>query len=1194
MVCSNCGTENRPGRRFCGGCAAPLALLCPSCGVANEPDMRFCGECATPLVAGATPSPAAMRRSEAPARAPAPVAERRLVSVLFADLVGFTPFAEERDAEEVRDTLSRYFDVAGEVIARHGGTVEKFIGDAVMAVWGAPVAREDDAERAVRAGLELVDAVRTLGPATAARAGVLTGEAAVTVGATGQGIVAGDLVNTAARLQSVAPPGAVLVGEATVRAASAAIVFEPAGEQTLKGKAAPVPAWRALRVVAERGGRNRSEALEAPFVGRADELRLLKDLFHATVRERRPRHVSVTGQAGIGKTRLAWEFLKYADGLAEDAFWHEGRCPAYGDGITFWALGEMVRGRAGLLETDDEATTRAKIGETVAAHVPDPDERRWIEPALLALLGIEASAAGPEQLFGAWRTFFERLAAVAPVVLVFEDIQHADSGLLDFICHLLEWARGVPIYVLTLARPELLERRPDWGAGRRNFASLHLEPLPEPAMRELLAGLVPGLPEAAARAIVARADGVPLYAVETVRMLLADGKLVASDGAYRPAADLATMAVPETLTELVAARLDALEPADRALLLDAAVLGQGFTTAALSAVSGIDAPALEPRLRGLVRRELLAVEGNPRSPERGQHAFVQALVREVAYNTLARRDRKVRHLAAARYFEALGTDELAGALAGHYLAAYRNAAEGPEADALAAQARIALRGAAERAISLGSLGQAVALLDQARDVTRDEAELAELLERAGSEASQAGLGEVAEDRLRKAVELRRALGDADAIAGAIARLGETLVTVLRTEAALGVLEPAAAELLGEEPEPVSPDGLGVGPGGVALLGQLSRAYFFHEEHRRAIEVADRALAAGERLDLVAIVSDVLITRGTALSSLGRTYEGIGAIKAGLDLAEQHGLVSTALRGRVNLGVFQAESDPRAAFETAEAALEVAMRLGLRSSARTLVENAAAAAIEVGEWERAVRELTVARDESLDEFTHNLLSWFLVTFGAWRGDDVAAEVDRLTAWAESFDEKGAREAVHGLRAEVAFGAGDFLAACDEWMAFGPSDAVNAPRSYFLAGLAALMTGDPDRAAAALAAHERTGAHARLTALDRRLLRAGLSALDDRRVEALREARAVIGEYGRLGLPWRQALGALMLLSTIGGADPDVRAAAERARETLARLEAAPFIARLDAATAGAWATEPSAVRVSELDESGTATLPATTR
>ena len=241
--------------------------------------------------------------------------------------MGFTTLAEGRDPEETRELLSRYFDLAGDVIARYGGTVEKFIGDAVMAVWGAPVAQEDDAERAVRAGLELVDVVRGLGPSIQARAGVLTGEAAVTLGATNQGMVAGDLVNTASRLQSVAPAGAVLVGEATQRAASAAIVFEPVGEQLLKGKTAPVAAWRALRVVAERGGRNRSEILEAPFVGRDEELRLLKDLFHATTREQRARLVSVIGPAGIGKSRLAWEFLKYVDGLSDLIWWHDGRSP---------------------------------------------------------------------------------------------------------------------------------------------------------------------------------------------------------------------------------------------------------------------------------------------------------------------------------------------------------------------------------------------------------------------------------------------------------------------------------------------------------------------------------------------------------------------------------------------------------------------------------------------------------------------------------------------------------------------------------------------------------------------------------------------------------------------------------------------------------------------------------------------------
>ena len=510
MTCASCGTANEAGRKFCGECGRPLLAGCPTCGATNPPEAKFCGECGSNLVGGSRDAAPATADARTGSAGPERVAERRLVSVLFADLVGFTPFAEGRDAEETRELLTRYFDVAREVIERHAGVVEKFIGDAVMAVWGAPVAREDDAERAVRAALELVTAVKGLGPTIQARAGVLTGEAAVTLGATNQGMVAGDLVNTAARLQSAAEPGTVLVGEATQRASAAAIAFEPVGEAALKGKTVPVPTWRALRVVAERGGRGRAGALEAPFVGRDTELRLLKDLFHAAARERRPRLVSITGQGGIGKSRLAWEFLKYIDGLLETVWWHSGRSPAYGDGIAFWALGEMVRSRAGLVETDDEVVSRTRIAETVARFVPDEAERGWIEGALLTLLGIgETRPGGSDQLFAAWRTFFERIAQGGPVVLVFEDLHWADPGLLAFIDHLLEWSREAPIFVATLARPELLDRRPDWGAGRRGLVSIALEPLADEAMRELLAGLVPGLPEGAIATIVTRADGIP-------------------------------------------------------------------------------------------------------------------------------------------------------------------------------------------------------------------------------------------------------------------------------------------------------------------------------------------------------------------------------------------------------------------------------------------------------------------------------------------------------------------------------------------------------------------------------------------------------------------------------------------------------------------------------------------------------------
>ena len=292
------------------------------------------------------------------------MAERRLVSVLFADLVGFTTLSESRDSEEVRDLLSRYFDTCGRLIGLYGGTVEKFIGDAVMAVWGTPTATEDDAERAVRAALDLVAAVSALGdevgaPELRARAGVLTGEAAVTIGAEGQGMVAGDLVNTASRVQSAADPGTVYVGETTRRTTEQTVAYADVGSYELKGKEGLTPLWKALRVVSGARGTLRSTGLEAPFVGRDRELGQIKDLFHASAGERKAHLVSVTGIAGIGKSRLAWEFYKYFDGLPQLTYWHRGRCLAYGEGVTYWALADMVRMRCRIAE-DDEPVVGAR------------------------------------------------------------------------------------------------------------------------------------------------------------------------------------------------------------------------------------------------------------------------------------------------------------------------------------------------------------------------------------------------------------------------------------------------------------------------------------------------------------------------------------------------------------------------------------------------------------------------------------------------------------------------------------------------------------------------------------------------------------------------------------------------------------------------------------------------------------------
>ena len=380
----------------------------------------------------------------------------------------------------------------------------------------------------------------------------------------------------------------VLVGESTRRASEAAIAYADAGRHELKGKAQPVSLWQALRVSAQRRGEGRATAgLEAPFVGRVAELRLVKELFHASADEKRAKLVSVVGVAGIGKSRLSWEFEKYIDGLAGEIWWHRGRCLSYGDGVAYWALAEMIRGRAKIVENESAESATAKLRATLEAHLSDPAEREWIEPRLLHLLGLaERNAPDREDLFAAWRRFFERLAEQGPLVLVLEDIHWADEGLVAFVEYLLDWGRQHPIFVLTLARPEIADRHPGFPGATRSATTLPLEPLDERAMNELLTGLVPGLPDDLRDRLREAAEGIPLYAVETVRMLRDRGLLTEVDGVGVVAGDLTSFEVPETLHALIASRLDAVPEEERSLLQDASVLGKTFTRSGLAALSG--------------------------------------------------------------------------------------------------------------------------------------------------------------------------------------------------------------------------------------------------------------------------------------------------------------------------------------------------------------------------------------------------------------------------------------------------------------------------------------------------------------------------------------------------------------------------------------------------------------------------------
>ena len=936
--------------RFCRNCGTVLALACPACGAPVEPGDQFCGSCGTLLRPAGGPA-AAVRQPLAGG-----IAERRLVSVVFADLVGFTSLSETRDPEEVRELLTRYFESARRLIALYGGTVEKFIGDAVMAVWGTPTAQEDDAERAVRAALDLVSAVADLGaevgaPELKARAGVVTGEAAVTIGATQEGMVAGDLVNTASRIQAAAPTGHVYVDDVARRSTEAAIAYEDAGEHELKGKQKPIRLHRAVRVVATRRGVLRSTGLEAPFIGRDRELRMTKELFHASADDRKAHLLSVVGIAGIGKSRLSWEFFKYLDGLVDTAWWHRGRCLAYGEGVTYWALAEMVRMRARIAEEEDPGLALAKLQAMVEEIVPDPEDRRWVEPRLAHLLGLEERAtAGKEDLFSGWRLFFERAADRGPLVLVFEDLQWADDALLAFIEYLLEWSRNHPLFVITLARPELADRRPNWGVGSRNFTSLALEPLPNASMDELLRGLVPGLPDDLRGRIRDRAEGVPLYAVETVRMLIDRGLLKQKGASYALTGPVAELDVPETLHALIAARLDGLAPEERTLLQYASVLGKTFTAPALTALTGRSPEAVQPLLDSLVRKEVLGIQTDPRSPERGQYGFLQALVRKVAYDTLSKRDRKTRHLAIARYLEANWAgdeEEIVQIVASHYLDAYAAAPEAPDAPEIKAHAREAMASAGRRAQSLAAHEDAQRYFERAAELADDELLRAELLENAGEMAWASGRGEQAVANFATSIALFEAHGRSHPASRVAARMVEAMWDQGDIDLAIKRLEGAFEVLAGDDQDADL----------ATLAGQLGRLYFFRGDLDAATPKLELALEIAERLRLAEVLSQALNTKAILLEGKGRREESLALLRHSLEVALQADAPSAAFRAYFNLLHSLRTRDRYVeAREVARDGLALARKLGHRYWEQNLIASAAMDLYMMGDWDGALADL----------------------------------------------------------------------------------------------------------------------------------------------------------------------------------------------------------------------------------------------
>ncbi|MGH3110141.1 MAG: ATP-binding protein, partial [Gaiellaceae bacterium] len=610
--------------------------VCPACGEENLERARFCFSCGVAL-----------------AETPSAGEERKVVSILFVDLVGFTDRSDRADPEDVRALLRPYHERVKADIERFGGTVEKFIGDAVMAVFGAPVAHEDDAERAVRSALRILDTIEELraeGLEISVRSAVTTGEAVVALGARperGEGMVTGDVVNTAARLQSAAPVGGVIVDEPTMHSTRSAITFEQLEPIEAKGKAAPIPVWQATHARARVG--QPEAGTPTPFVGREHERTLLFETFLRAERESSVQLVTVVGEPGIGKSRLVTELRTALDDRPEIVTWRHGRCLPYGEGITFWALGEIVKSEAGILESDDAHEAKAKLDETLAGLFADDAERTWFGSRLGPLVGAgsDGSSVSREEAFTAWRRFLEAMAARRPCVLVVEDLHWADGALLEFLEHLLDWSMPVPLLLLCTARPELFERQPSWGGGKRNATTISLAPLSTEEAGRLLQLLLDRtlLPADTQAALLERAGGNPLYAEQFARMLAERG-------------DVEEITMPETIQALVAARLDTLRPDLKGFLHDAAVVGRVFWSGAVAALAERDRDEVRRGLNELVHREFVrpirasSIEGED------EFSFWHALVRDVAYQQIPRAPRADKHVAAAAWIAVAAGERL--------------------------------------------------------------------------------------------------------------------------------------------------------------------------------------------------------------------------------------------------------------------------------------------------------------------------------------------------------------------------------------------------------------------------------------------------------------------------------------------------------------------------------------------------------
>jgi class 3 adenylate cyclase/tetratricopeptide (TPR) repeat protein len=677
---------------------------CPNCGVDNPERARFCWSCGTTLEA------------EAPS-----AGTRRTVTILFCDATSSTALGEKLDPESLRNLMTRYFDVMREVIEFHGGVIEKFIGDAVMAVFGVPTLHEDDALRACRAAVEIRERLAVLdqeiqteqGATIEWRIGVNTGEVVAGDASTRQRIVTGDAVNVAARLESAASPGQILLGAEThalVRTAVDAEVVEPL---TLKGKANPVPAWRLIAVLDPTF--RHARPLEAPLVGRRRPLRLLDEAFREAIEERICHLFTILGVAGVGKSRLVDEFIASVGDQARVAV---GRCLAYGHGITYWPVAEAIRYGAGIAEDEPAEATTARLGEVLEA---EPEAER-IVTVVGGLLGIEDSPPAPDEIFWAIRKTFEAMARRRPLVLVFDDAHWGEPTFLDLVDHMADWTRDAPILLIVMARAELLEKRPAWAGGKRWVTTMSLEPLSEVESEELVASLLgrADLPAELQAQIGRAAEGNPLFVEELLGKLIDDGFLVTAGDGWSALGDPRQLAIPPTIQALLSARLDGLNPEERHIIERAAVEGKVFHRGAVTDLTPEPMRGqVRDRLASLMRMELVRPDQASFAGDEA-YRFRHLLIRDAAYQTLAKQTRSELHERFAAWLERVAADRLAEyeeIIAYHLEQAYRYRIElgPPDAHAreLALRSGTMLADAGERADLRSDVAATVDLLDRA-------------------------------------------------------------------------------------------------------------------------------------------------------------------------------------------------------------------------------------------------------------------------------------------------------------------------------------------------------------------------------------------------------------------------------------------------------------------------------------------------